>query len=160
MQILEPLLIKQDQGVMASGQLSQQVEFNLAALEGILLLGVMGTLGEDVVEVDDIDSSLALSLNPNDSAASLQLLLAGNPDVFWYFQKIARAVGTPATFQNYLVTTPYLDFATVGGLLMLTNPSAHYHSDIGTQVATISMYYKRVLLDANELIPFVALRRR
>lgn len=160
MRILEPLLINNNQGALASGQLSQQVEFNLAALEGILVLGVSAFFGTSNTEADDIEVSLALSLNPNDTAADLQLLLAGNPDVFWYNAFRRVAAGTPANYGEFPTSTPLTSWADVGGILLLTNPSAHYHSDVSTQIATITIQYKRVLLDADELIPFVALRRR
>ena len=160
MRILEPLLMNQNQGALASGQLSQEVQFNLAALEGILIMGVMGYFGAIVDETDDPEISLALSLNPSDSAADLNLLLAGNPDVFWYSSYVALAAGTPASYSRFLSSTPMMDFSSFGGILLLTNPSAHFHSDAVATTATITIFYKRVLLDADELIPFVALRRR
>ena len=160
MRILEPLLMVNDQGAFASGQLSQEVQFNLAALEGILILGVKGYFGVYQAEVDDFEVSLALSLNPSDSAADLQLLLAGNPDVFWYEAFGNQAAGTVGNLDRFMMTPPVQDFSNIGGILLLTNPSAHYHSDQSSVTANITIYYKRVLLDADELIPFVALRRR
>lgn len=160
MQILEPLLFNQNQGAFASGMLDQEMEFNLAALEGILILGVAGYYGGDLTEIDDAEVSMALSLNPSDNALNLDALLAGNPDVFWFESYTAIAAGTPGNYVRPRSTTPYRDYSTVGGLLALTNLSAHYHSDSGTQTGTISVAYKRVLLDERELIPFVALRRR
>lgn len=160
MRILEPLLIKQDQGAFASGQLSQEVQFSLAALEGILILGVKGTFGAMNSEVDDTDSSLMLSLNPDDSAATTELMLAGNDDLFWYETLNARLVGTGANLEISNSSPPMQDFSAFGGMIALQNLSAHYRSGGNTNVGTITIYYKRVLLDADELVPFVALRRR
>lgn len=157
MQVLEPVLIKTDQVVAGSGATSQEVDFSFAALEGALILQTQFFLYTDNVVADmEADNVVcaALNYNPSIDFTTIQGIL----DDDFTFSAFTTAVinVTAASVFNAITNSPLY---THDGLLIVRNNSVHGFATAGSPTFTVKQWYKRVIFDERELVPFVALRR-
>ena len=157
MQVLEPVLVKSDSVVSGSGGVEQEVDFNFAALEGALILQTQFFILADNNIADlEVDQFWGCFLNYNPAFAPASVLTAFLDDfTFASFAGVfsaQSAVGLTAV----TLTSP---LATHDSILIVRNPALGAFSDTGAPTMASKIFYKRVIFDERELVPFVALRR-
>lgn len=158
MQVLEPTLIKSPFDTATSGAAEIEVDFDFAALEGALILQSQFYVLTDVVVADiEIDNFLcaAFNYNPTITFGSIDDIL-GDDFTFSAWTHAFAAAGTPANVVDATLTSPLY---THEGLLIVRNPSFHSYAGAGSPTFYGKIWYKRVIFDERELVPFVALRR-
>jgi len=158
MKILEPTLVKTASDVATSTGAETEVDFDFAALEGaIILQSQFFTFVDGVVADLEVDNPFSAAFNYNPSAvfASIELTYADD-FTFTGYQGHVVAAGTPGNAYTALLTSPLYSHDSI---LIVRNPSFHTFAGSGSPTHIGKMWYKRVIFDELELVPFVALRR-
>ncbi len=162
MRVLEPTLIKSTTDV-STGITGAEVEidFDFAALEGALIIGVQFAFFLDVIDTDvEADNFYGAALNYNPSFISTTVQQIFEDDfTFAFYAGVVQAVGTPASTYFLPLVSERFDFSDEGGLPIVRNISQTVWADSGSPTFGSKIWYKRVIFDERELVPFVALRR-
>ncbi len=158
MEILEPVLVKTDEISAGSGATSQVVDFNFAALEGALILQSQFFIGTDGI-LGDFEAANLLCAGYNYveeiDFTDIDGILSSDSTFSAFYEAIA-AVTAASSYAVPLSSPLYAH----DSLLLVNNPSLHGFATNGTPQFTAKMWYKRVIFTTDELVPFVALRRR
>lgn len=159
MKVLEPMLIKSTTDTATSSAAVQEIDFDFAALEGGLIFAAQGIFNTDDIVADlEADNTLAVAINYNSNFAPSNILTMANDDSTFFFSKI-NIVNVTAASVFGMRTDSGLELMP-SGLLIVNNPSMASFATTGSPSHVTKLYYKRVLFDELELVPFVALRRR
>ncbi len=157
MQVLEPVLIKSDSVAAGSGGVETEVDFNFAALEGALILQTMFSMYADQVITDyETDGFAACYLNYNPSFQPASDAAAFLDDFTFSSFRQAQSAQTAVGLTVTPLTSPLY---THDSILIVRNVAFSAFAPAGTPTFQSKIFYKRVIFDENELVPFVALRR-
>jgi len=157
MQVLEPVLIKSDIVAAAVGGVETEVDFNFAALEGALILQTMFNLMADGTIADiEVDNDLFAGLNYNPSFSPSSVGTAFEDDFTFSSYRIFVSSQSAVGLSYFPATSPLY---THDSILIVRNVSLTGFATTGTPSFQSKIFYKRVIFDESELVPFVALRR-
>lgn len=157
MQVLEPVLVKTDQVVSGSGGVETEVDFNFAALEGALVLQSQfnGFTDNNLADIE-VDTFVTAVLNYNPSFAPGSAGAAYLDDfTFSAWRQFFSAQSAVGLFGLPLLSPLY----THDSILIVRNCAFSVFASAGNPVVMSKIFYKRVIFDESELVPFVALRR-
>ncbi len=158
MQVLEPVLIKTDTVTSAIGGVEQEVDFNFAALEGALILQTQFMLFADgvIADIETADQDMQLCLNYNPSFQPSSIPTAFLDDFTFSAYRLLMSSQSAVGLTIAPVTSPLY---THDSILIVRNVALSSFSQSGTPTGMSKIWYKRVIFDEQELVPFVALRR-
>ncbi len=157
MQVLEPMLIQSDTLVASATGAEEEVDFNFAALEGALIFATQFVYGLDFVIADfETDGEMACSLNYNPAAAPVDSNAAWVDDFAFAFDRFLIS-SQSAVGLTVIRSTSVKEFHE--STLIVRNPSFWAYATTGSPTSGYKLWYKRVIFNEQELVPFVALRR-
>lgn len=163
MQILEPILFDGVSHLIANANQQENEEINMAFAhnEGALIIACRAQYAEaDQIAFADVNQLMVVALRTSDSVASGVLTLGISQDTIWmtilHLQGIVdSAVGGDIEYYKELEWSELPG----GGVIIASNPFGEFRH-VATQTMSIGIAFKRVLFDDNELVRFIALRRR
>jgi len=163
MEILEPILFDGVTHLIANANTQENEEISMAFAhnEGALIIACRAHYAEaDQIAFADVNQLLVVALRTTDSPSSGILPLSISQDTIWmsilHLQGIVdSAVGGDI---EYYKESEWLELPG-GGVIIASNPFGEFRH-VATQTMGIGIAFKRVIFDDNELVRFVALRRR
>ncbi len=163
MRILEPILFDGVAHTIVNINTQENEEINLAFAhdEGALIIACRPEYGEqDRLAFADANELMVVALRTSDSVAGSLNALGISQDTIWMSTLHVQGVVDSAIggqFSHY--KEEEWQELPGGGVIIASNPFGEFRH-VATQPMSIGIAFKRVVFDQDELVRFVALRRR
>jgi len=163
MRIVEPILFEGVSHLIVNINTQENEELNLAFAhdEGALIIACRANFAEgDKTTFVDQNGILSAALRTTNAVAASINGLVVSPDTLWMRNLHVQGVLDTAVggqFEYYFET----DWQELpgGGVVIASNPFAEFRNTDALQMS-LGIAFKRVIFDDDELVRFVALRRR
>jgi len=163
-QLLEPILFTgvRHTIVTTNTQENEEVQLGFAHDEGALIIACRPNYAEsNRLTFADTNDKLVVGLRTTDSVAVDVVNMSTSPDTIWMRTHAVQGLVDTAVGGEFVIyNEDDWDELPGGGVIIASNPFGEFRNPASGPVMGLGIAFKRVIFDANELVRFVALRRR